>query len=87
MDAKDFFILAEREWAEEQRQEREREKQIMRGTFRSWPLIAVAVIPFGWLAFATLDVIVASAFTFILLIATLLIAEHLAAPSIFHDQD
>jgi hypothetical protein len=47
----------------------------------------MAVVPFGWLAFATLGIIVASALTFILLVATVLIAEHLAMPSILHDQD
>jgi hypothetical protein len=47
-------------------------------TLEAWPLIAVATVPFGWLAFITLDPTLATFCTAAVFLTAVLVAEHLA---------
>jgi hypothetical protein len=61
------------------------EPKIIQGTMQLLPLIAVAVVPFGCLAFATLHVTLAGFLTLLIAVAAVLVAEHLARPDNLHD--
>ena len=56
----------------------DKQREIFKRTCRAWPMIAVATSPFGWLAFVTLDVTLASFSTIIVFVVAVLVAEHLA---------
>jgi small-conductance mechanosensitive channel len=66
---------AAREQAEKKRKEREHLKR----TLRAWPMIAVAVVPFGWLAFAKFDATAATVSTTAVLVVAALVAEHMSS--------
>ena len=64
-------------WAvQQQREEGRKEREHFRRTCRAWPIIAVATIPFGWLAFMALDPVLATFCTAAVLITSVLVAEH-----------
>lgn len=66
-------------WAAQQQQEEKHEtRDYLRRTIRLLPLIAVTTVPFGWLAFVTLDGTLATLCTLGVLVVSCLIAEHLA---------
>jgi hypothetical protein len=68
------------QWAaREQAGEKKKTREHFKRTLRAWPMIAVAVVPFGWLAFATLDVTLATFCTAIVVVVAVLVAEHLAS--------
>lgn len=65
------------DWAvRQQQEERLKEREHFRRTSRAWPMIAVATIPFGWLAFMALDPVFATFCTAVVLITSVLVAEH-----------
>jgi cobalamin synthase len=67
------------QWAaREQQEEKRKEREHLRRTLRAWPMIGVAVVPFAWLAFATLDPALATVCTIAVLVVAVLVAEHLA---------
>jgi hypothetical protein len=66
-------------WAAQQEDEEgQRTRGQFKRTLRAWPMIAVAVVPFGWLAFAKLDATAATVSTVAVLVVAALVAEHLA---------
>jgi undecaprenyl pyrophosphate phosphatase UppP len=66
-------------WATQQEADgKERTREQFKRTLRAWPMIVVAVVPFGWLAFATLDATKATFCTALVVVAAVLVAEHLA---------
>lgn len=66
------------QWAaREQAEEKQREREHFKRTLRAWPMIAVAVVPFGWLAFTTLDLTAASVATIGVAVVAVLVAEHM----------
>jgi hypothetical protein len=68
------------QWAaREQADEKQKDRQHLKRTLRAWPMIAVAVVPFGWPAFVTLDATLATFCTAIVLVAAALVAEHFAS--------
>jgi small-conductance mechanosensitive channel len=68
------------QWAaREQAEEKQKEREHFKRTLRAWPMIAVAVVPFGWLAFAKLDATAATVSTVALLVVAVLVAEHLSS--------
>jgi hypothetical protein len=66
-------------WAARQQQEEKRTaREHFRRTCQAWPIIAVATIPFGWLAFIALEPTLAAFLTALVFGAAVLVAEHLA---------
>jgi cobalamin synthase len=66
------------EWAaQEQQDEKRKDRQRLARTLQMWPLIAVAVVPFAILAFYTLDPMLGTISTICLVIASVLVAEHI----------
>lgn len=63
--------------AREQAGEKQREREHFKRTLQAWPMIAVAVIPFGWLAFTTLNLTAASVATVVVFAVAVLVAEHM----------
>ena len=72
-DWKKVVQWAAREEAEEKQKEREHFKR----TLRAWPMVAVAVVPFGLLALAKLDVTAATVSTVAVLLVAALVAERM----------
>lgn len=65
------------QWAAREEEEKKRkDREQVRRTIRAWPVIAVATIPFGWLAFVTLDPTSAIVCTITDVVVVLLIVEH-----------
>jgi hypothetical protein len=63
--------------AREQQGEKRKAREHLKRTCQAWPMIAIATIPFGWLAFVTLDPTLATFYTILVLIASVLVVEHL----------
>jgi hypothetical protein len=68
------------DWAaREQQEEKRKAKEHFTRTLRAWPMVMVAVVPFGALAYFTLDPIRAIIATVGVLVLAVLVAEHVAA--------
>jgi hypothetical protein len=62
-------------WAAQQEQdEKLARREHVRRTWQAWPMIAVATIPFGWLAFSTLNPVAATICTIAIFITAVLVA-------------
>jgi hypothetical protein len=68
--------------AREQEQEKRYEREDFRRTL--WPMIAMATVPFGWLALSTLDPTQAAFRTILVLVGAVLVAEYVVRSNLRH---